>query len=189
MTASDIWGKVDGRLAEAAADSIGFETAIGWALAIKTITLLFICTFGVVLSAYSLSYTADELISYLGEYDDNTKTEGDEKTDSSADDADGTSAQWDIGITHLVTTFYAYFVFTWIAYGGYTFFAFYNPLDDTVQCDDISSTNFIIKYDGIQDIISQMKDYDSCMAVIDDIHKRLDVNGNGIIDRCEDVRF
>jgi hypothetical protein len=31
-----------------------------------------------------------------------------------------------------VATFYAYFVFTMISYGGYTFFAFYNPLDDTV---------------------------------------------------------
>jgi hypothetical protein len=92
VTAGDIWGKVDGRITEAAADSIGFETPVGWNLAIKTTTLLFICTFGVALSAYSLSYTADELISYMGEYDDNTKTEGDEKTDSSADDADGTSA-------------------------------------------------------------------------------------------------
>jgi hypothetical protein len=131
VTAGEIWNKVDGRLAEAAADSIGLDTAVSWNAAVKTSALLMIVTFGTVVTAYALACTSDELISYFGEYDDNTKTEGDQKTDSSATDADGTSAQWDLGITHLLTTFYAYFVYTAISYGGYIFFLVFDPLDDS----------------------------------------------------------
>lgn len=77
VTASDVWNKVDARIAEAKAESIGLDTPVTWTLAIKTVALLFIATFGVVLTGYTLAYTSDELISYFGEYDNDTKTEGD----------------------------------------------------------------------------------------------------------------
>ena len=135
VSASDIWTKLDARLAEAAAASIGLENPLTWTMAVKTSALLMVCTFGVVVTAYALSDTADELISYFGEYDDNTKTEGDQKTDASADDPDGTSAQWDVGISHMITTFYAYAVFAAISIGGYIFYTSFSPLEDNVVCD------------------------------------------------------
>ena len=140
------------------------------------------------ITAYTLACVSDELISYFGEYDDDTKTEGDEKTDSSADDADGTSAQWDLGITHLLTTFYAYFVFTAIAYGGYIFFAIFQPLDDSnIVCDFSAAPSD--QYDGVNAILGNIKDYDTCMANILDVFKKMDINGNGYIERCEDASF
>ena len=186
VTASDVWNKIDARLAEAAKDSLGFDTPVNYHLMAKTVSLLFICTFGVVLTAYTLAYTSDELISYFGEYDDDTKTEGDQKTDASEVDPDGTSAQWDLGITHMITTFYAYFVYTAISYGGFIFFSTYGTLEDKVQCDFNVPDS---QYDGVKDIISNIKDYDSCIANILDVFKKMDVNKNGYLERCEDAQF
>jgi len=147
-----------------------------------------VVTFGTVITAYTLACTSEQLISYYGEYDDDTKTEGDEKDDSSADDADGTSAQWDLGITHLLTTFYAYFVFTTISYGGYIFFLIFSPLDDSnIECDFSAAPNG--QYDGVKDVLSNIKDYDSCVANILNVFKKMDINGNGHVERCEDASF
>jgi len=45
------------------------------------------------------------------------------------------------------------------------------------------------QYDGIKDIMANIKDYDSCMANILDIFKKMDINGNGHIERCEDANL
>mgnify|MGYP003315747114 CR=1 FL=1 len=62
VTASDIWGKLDDRIAEAAKDSIGFDTAVSSNYAIKKVSLMFIATFAAVLSAYSFAFVSEELI-------------------------------------------------------------------------------------------------------------------------------
>lgn len=185
-TASAIWSKVDARIAEAAADSIGFDTAVSWTHAIKTIALLFVSCFGIVLTGYSLAYSADNLIGFYGQYDDDTKTEGDDKNDASNDDPDGTSIQWDLLIVHGLETFYAWFVFSAISYGGFIFYSLFNPLDDNIECDFNVPAS---QYDGTMAIIGNVKDYESCMANIDDVFKKLDANGNGFIERCEDANF
>lgn len=75
MFASDIWQKVTLRIAEARADSIGFDTPISWWNAMKTTVLLMVQTFGVVLTGYSLAYTSDPLIGYFDQYDNDTANE------------------------------------------------------------------------------------------------------------------
>ena len=117
----------------------------------------------------------------------NTKTEGDQKTDATADDPDGTSAQWDVGVSHLITTFYAYFVFVAISLGGYIFFLTFEPFSDNLTCD--SGEPLVGQYFGVQDILSKITDYDSCLANIDDIFNLVDLNRDGYIDRCEDASF
>jgi len=73
VNASSIWDKVDSRLAEAAADSIGLDTAISWNAAVKTSALLMIMTLGTVITAYALACTSEKLISYFAYYDDKTE--------------------------------------------------------------------------------------------------------------------
>lgn len=53
VTASDIWTKLDERIAEAAKDSIGLDTAVSSNMAVKKVSLMFITSFAVALSAYS----------------------------------------------------------------------------------------------------------------------------------------
>jgi hypothetical protein len=130
VTASDIWAKVDGRINEAAKDSIGLDTAISSIHAVKTLALMAVATFGVALTGYSLAYASEKLIHYWDQYDQ-TNREACEDGDSSKCDTAGTSVQWDWIITHGITTVYAYFVLTSISYGGFIFYGIFNPLDDT----------------------------------------------------------
>ena len=89
-------------------------------------------------------------------------------------------------IYHFVVTLYSYWVFSWIAYSGFIFYSLYQPLNDTPECDfDVDTSH----YDGIKSIIGNIKDYDTCMANIDDIFKRMDLNNNGYLERCEDAAF
>jgi len=69
VTASDIWAKVDGRINEAAKDSIGFDTAISSIHAVKTLALMAVATFGVALTGYSLAYASEKLIHFWDQYD------------------------------------------------------------------------------------------------------------------------
>lgn len=185
--ASDIWTWTDKRLAEAKKGSMGLETAITWHLAIKSVALIFVVTMGVVVAACGLSEIANEVISYFDEYQNDVNTEGNQKQDASQFFSDGTSAQWDVVITHLISTFYSYFVFSAISYGGFIFFNqfFYAP--DSFACD--LSTVDKAAYNGVQDLLGNIKDYDSCMANVDAIFDFEDQNKDGFIDRCEDASF
>lgn len=91
VSASELWQMTDNRLAEAEAESIGVETPIRLDLAIKTATLCMVLAFGVVVSAYSLGDTANELVSWFDKYDDDTNSEGTANGASDKDPA-GTSA-------------------------------------------------------------------------------------------------
>lgn len=43
-------------------------------------------------------------------------------------------------------------------------------------------------YSVFQGLASQMKDRKSCYAVIDDLFKMEDLNGDGFVERCEDAK-
>lgn len=58
VTAGQVWETVDSRIAEAAANSIGFDTAINSIHAVKMVALMFVSTFGIVLSGYALALTS-----------------------------------------------------------------------------------------------------------------------------------
>jgi len=119
ITAVNVWGDVDARIAEAGADSLGYDTPLRWELAIKTHTLLMLVGVIVIVSGFSLGDIADEAITWVSNYDDDTKTEGDDKTSGTAD-ADGTAAQQDI-ILHLVTAVYGMFVFGVMSLSSFIF--------------------------------------------------------------------
>ena len=80
ILASQIWNQVDRRVAEAQADSKGYDTPISWELAIKTSTLTMIVGVMILVAGFSLGDIADDAISWISNYDDDTKTEGDDKT-------------------------------------------------------------------------------------------------------------
>ena len=65
MFASDVWQQLDDRLAEAAADSKGFETKLEWTLAIKTFTILMLLGVIMIITGYSLGEIAPEAINFF----------------------------------------------------------------------------------------------------------------------------
>jgi hypothetical protein len=87
----EVWKQVDARVAEAATDSIGFETPISWELAIKTGTLTLLVGILIIVAGFSLGDIADEAISWVSYYDDDTNQEADDKNTSERD-AYGTAA-------------------------------------------------------------------------------------------------
>lgn len=181
-----VWKKTEARMAEAAADSVGLENALTWDVVFKVCTLIMVGTIAVVVSGWSLGDVADELVTYFAYYDDDTKTEGDEKTDSSNKDPAGTSAQNDL-LNHTVTTFYSYFVFSVISYGATVFMSLFDPLETTTLVCDFNKT--AADYDGVFALLGQIKNYETCMSVIEQIFEFEDQDKNGIVTKCEDANF
>jgi len=83
--ASDVWGQLEARKAEAEANSTGFETQLSWAITIKSCTLLMLVGFIMIVSGFSLGDIANPAITWVMEYDDDTN-------DDRSEDTDGTSA-------------------------------------------------------------------------------------------------
>lgn len=77
--AEDVWMKLDARLAEAATSTLSIETPLDWDKAIKVYVLLMLTGLTTLLSGYALGNSANELIAYYAEYDDNEKNEATEK--------------------------------------------------------------------------------------------------------------
>lgn len=132
--ASDVWTKLDERLAEAEAGSFKIETPLDWDKSIKVYTLLMLTGLTTLISGYALGEVAEELISYFAEYDDNEKNEGDEKTDSSNVDPTGTAIQEDFTF-HTVTAVYGWLVLAAISLGGQIFSMNFLTFDDGFTCD------------------------------------------------------
>jgi len=87
---------------------------------------------------------------------------------------------------HGVDTYLFYFVYTSMSLFGYIFYAVFAGVDDTPDCNwNVDDSH----YDGVNAVIGQIKDYESCIANIDDIFKRMDLNNDGYLDRCEDANF
>ena len=131
------WGKLDDRMATAAADSIGLENAFTWEKAIKASTLLWLVGFGNLVSGFTVGDIADELVQWFGQYDNKTGNEGSDKETHKLDPA-GTSAENDI-YAHMATTLYGFIALAAISLGGNWFIYNFMPniFDDGfgVNCD------------------------------------------------------
>lgn len=154
---------------------------------------MFVASFGAVLTAYAFSDVSYQLITWFDAYDtthseacvDNDSRTGSDGTCDSAD-AEGYALEQDMLIVHLIENLYYFFVTTAISLGGMIFYYVFQPLDDTPECNfDVNTSH----YDGVGAIIGNIKDYETCMANIDDIFKRMDLNNDGYLQRCEDAAF
>lgn len=189
--ASDVWAKVDARIEEAAKDSIGLDTAVSNVHAVKTVALMFVSTFSAVLTAYATAWSSDWLLkwwdAYTGERNEACNDDNNYGQPAcNGKDANGTGVTWDWIIVHGLITDYFTFVMWSISFGGFIFYLIFNPLDDTPECNfDVDRSH----YDGVQAIIGSISDYDTCLANIDDIFKKIDMNNDGTISRCEDAAF
>lgn len=137
-----------------------------------------------VVSGFSLGDIADEAITWVAEYDDDTKTEGDDKNDSSADDPDGTSAQQDI-LLHMVTAVYGMFVFGIMSISSYIFaWTFLNIRDggSDYECNIVD-----VDYSAFFDIVKDVDSKESCLANADALFDIMDLDGDNYISRCEDA--
>lgn len=101
---------------------------------------------------------------------------------------EGMSALVDVGI-HEVTGIYAMMMMGLSGIFVYIFaIIFYNMGDSwyPLQCD---LTVDKAAYDGIQDIVKLIKDQKSCLDNIQKLFDIIDLNDDGIIQRCEDAKF
>lgn len=92
VTASNFWDALEARMAEAKAGHTGLEEPLTWVKAIKAFTLTTLVGVAMIIAGFSLGDIADEAITWVAYYDDDTSKEGDEKTDGTKDDPAGTSA-------------------------------------------------------------------------------------------------
>jgi len=159
--ASDVWGQMEKRVAEANADTIGFDTPLSWEIAIKTNALLMLVGLILVISGFSLGDIADEAITWHGEYEDDTNSEAADKNDSSNKDSAGTSATYDIAM-HMVTAIFGMFVFGIMSISSFIFawdwLAVYDG-NANFRCDLPRGD-----YSGLLPLFGQITDYDSCMT-------------------------
>lgn len=75
LLASEVWNQLDARVAEASLESVGFDTAVSWNLAIKTATLLLLVGSMTVVAGFSLGDIADEAITWVAQYENDVNNE------------------------------------------------------------------------------------------------------------------
>ena len=136
-----------------------------------------------IIAGFSLGDIADELINWINKYQDDT----DVKPVDSGTSGYAESAQQDI-LLHMVTATLGYLMFFWMTLGAYiwawSFLKVENAGDDLV-CE-IDNRN---DYSGIPAIVGNIVDKASCLENVQRIFTIGDVNGDGILDRCEDMNF
>lgn len=143
---------------------------------------------GVWIAGHTLGDTVQELVDWFDHYQDDTKSEGDQKTDPSIVDEDGTSIAKDL-MYHSITAVYSWVLFTVIMAGGYymvyTFGHFY-PLSNCPVTDFESST-----YTNLKSQIEGLSQgtYQECLTSMEGIFNAIDLDNNGYVDRCEDAKF
>lgn len=123
------------------------------------------------------------MLEFFGKYDDDETQEADKKTDSSDKDAAGTSASNDL-LYQLIIDIYGWLVLSVITIGSHIFHLAFFTLDDGFTCE-IENAD----YSAAQAIMGQMYSKDRCLELIADAFKLIDLNGDGIISRCENASF
>ena len=171
-------------MAEAAAASKGLENALPWDVVIKTCTLIMLTCFSTVIAGVEIGDNTDPLLSWIESYADDTSKEGTDKNNGEKD-PHGTADTWDI-LLHMAVSAYSYFVFSAIAIGAVVFYFMHSPLENVLVCEFDAPAS---AYANAGTLLSQVTDYDKCMAVIDQIFAMEDLNGNGIVSKCEDANF
>ena len=100
-------------MAEAAKDSKGLETPVEWTLTIKSSMILILIGMMMIITGYSLGEIADDAISWINKYDDNTSLDR-------SDDTDVTAATYDIAY-HMVTAVGGMFMLGIMSISSYIF--------------------------------------------------------------------
>lgn len=103
------------RLAEHQANLNGFSTPMSWGIAIKANWMQMLVAIIMVISGFSLGDIADEAITWIDKYDDDT---GKDSTNSEI--SNGDSAGWDIAL-HMVTAIYGMFFLGIMSISSYIF--------------------------------------------------------------------
>lgn len=181
VAAGEIWTALNARATGVMEYKMGVP--LQWDKAIKAVTLCLLAGMTVLISAYSLGEVAEELISYFAWYDDDEQKEGDEKTDASKDDPAGTSAEMDFTY-HMVTTVYGWMTLMAVALGGAIFRMSFLGLEDTYTCELETAD-----YSSAKSIMEAMNSKDKCLSTIESAFNAIDLNGDGMISRCEDASF
>lgn len=160
----------------------GLETPLSWDKAIKSITLCLLIGIATLISGYALGETAEELISFFGEYDDDEKKEADDKH-TGAKYITGTAAQFDL-IYHTVIALLGWVVFTVVVIGSHIFHLVFWTLDDDFTCDILEGD-----YSAVDAIVETFTTKEKCLKDVGNAFKLLDKDGDGVISRCEDASY
>lgn len=184
LGAGTVWDGLNARIAEVEANHTGLETPLQWSQAIKALTLCMLIGIATLISGYALGEVADHLIEFFASYDDKETNEADKKTDSSDEYPDGTSAQNDL-LYHLIIDIYGWLQLSVITIGSHIFHLAFFSLDDGFTCEIDAAHD----YSSALSTLSNMKTKEQCLTLIADAFKLVDVNGDGVISRCEDASF
>lgn len=184
--AATIWASVDARKYESLTEG-KYGDAFDLIQAMKYFVLCMIVGLTTLIGAFSLGGEANHLITWFDEYADETKKEGDEKTDPSKVDPNGTSAMYDITY-HYATLAMSYMLFTVIVMGGHMFGMHFMRYADQIECDmnlyDESTKSELLSLFG-----TLTSSLEKCYETMPTMMAKLDVNHNKMIDRCEDANL
>ena len=139
---------------------------------------------GVWISGHTLADTADELLGFFGKYD--TSQEG---TDTRNNVDPGDSLARDL-FYHVVTIDSAFFMFSSIMFLAYIFaFTLFNFGQEPEYCDveDVNEGIYGNIAQEMEDMHNQTLDY--CLTTVTEWFKTIDLDSNGVVDRCEDAKF
>ena len=164
-----------------------FGHAVDTLEAIKMSTLLFVMAIGIWISGFAIADNADELLDWFNHYDDDTDNEADTKQNSIVDE-DGTSIFYDF-IYHTVLIVGVDFLYSIVTLGGEYMWDTFGKFKEVQNCDlgDYSSSTYNGFVDQIQNI--PQGTYAECLSTIDNIVRAMDLNSDGIVDRCENAKF
>lgn len=152
--------------------------------ALKFFVLCMLVGHMAVLGGFSLGDVADELIGWMDHYADDTTKEGNEKTYPFTYDIDGTAADKDI-LYHYLTLLFGMMPSTFITLGGFVFGFSYTTYLNEIECD-LDLLDATTKKEVV-DIFSGIMSLEECYAEVPKGMIKLDLNNNGMLDRCEDA--
>lgn len=155
---------------------------------LKFFTLLMIQAFGVWVSGYSLASNVDELVDFFNHYSDKTNDEGTDKKDGDAD-PHGTAIEHDL-FFHGITTFYSWFLYSFIMFGGYYFAYYFGKFYPVSETCDVTASD-AANYGSFDSAFAAIPNgsYTDCLGTMKTIFNSLDLDNNGFLDRCEDAKF
>lgn len=180
---ANIWQTLEARERGVKEDGAG-GVALDDLQALKLVVLCIIMGVMSIVGGFSLGDVADELITWFDHYAENGRTKQEYTNPDGQQDPDGTAAQYDI-IYHYVTLLFGYVVFTAITVGGYIFGLSLLRFNDEFTCDFDAVSDELKAEIGA--VFATMDSVEKCYEVLPAAMLKLDVNKNGIIDRCEDA--
>lgn len=137
----------------------------------------------VIISGFSLGDVANELITWVDQYND----QNNDKATDSGDSGYAAAHQQDI-LLHMTTATFGYLLFFWMTLSGFiwswSFLKIENAGDDLV-CEQDPSYD----YSALPGIVANITSYETCLENIDAIFDTADQNNDNYISKCEDANF